>query len=157
MNTFKRNCPCGSGLSYPKCCGAYISHQQRPSTPEALMRSRYTAYTQVNLEYIAATMKSPAADHFDIEAAQAWASSVKWLGLEVIKTQHRANQGMVEFRAHYSIDGKKNILAEISQFHLEHGKWYYIDGRPPNQIKIKPNQLCPCGSNIKYKKCCKSG
>ena len=148
-----KHCPCGTGKSYIDCCGAFISNQKIPSTPEELMRSRYTAYTQVNLDYIIQTMKSPAADNFDAKDAQEWAIKASWIGLEVIKTKYDDNKGIVEFRAHYSIDGKKNVLHEISEFSFENGKWYYVDGRQPNK-KIGRNDTCPCGSNKKYKKCC---
>lgn len=39
----------------------FIPNQKILSTPEELMRSRYTAYNQVNIDYIARTMRSPAA------------------------------------------------------------------------------------------------
>jgi len=148
-----QHCPCGTGKSYADCCGVFISNQKLPLTPEALMRSRYTAYTRANIDYIIQTMKSPAADNFDVKDAEEWAKTVNWIGLDVIKTKYDANQGIVEFRAHYSLDGKKNILHEISEFRFENGKWYYVDGTIPNQ-KIGRNDPCPCGSNKKYKKCC---
>src|SRR5579872_6887463 len=71
------NCPCASGKTYLDCCGVFITHQKLPSTPKELMRSRYTAYYQVNTDYIARTMKSPAADHFDVKAAREWAKKIK--------------------------------------------------------------------------------
>nr|WP_316226808.1 SEC-C metal-binding domain-containing protein [Bradyrhizobium sp. SZCCHNS3052] len=39
-------CPCGSGLPYDRCCGPYLDGDDQPPTAEALMRSRYTAYTR---------------------------------------------------------------------------------------------------------------
>ena len=50
-------CPCGSGKPLSACCGPYLEGKEDPPTPEALMRSRYTAYTQGNLDYIEKTMK----------------------------------------------------------------------------------------------------
>ena len=69
-------CPCGTGKTYLDCCGIFISNQKIPSTPEELMRSRYTAYNQVNIDYIVHTMKSPAADNFDAETTQEWAKKI---------------------------------------------------------------------------------
>ena len=156
-----QNCPCGADRAYLDCCGIFISNQKIPSTPEELMRSRYTAYNQVNLDYIAQTMKSPAADNFHVDDAREWAKKVSWIGLEVIKTRHDFNKGIVEFRAHYYIDGKKSILHEISEFNFENGKWYYVNGTKPNKKfianavkKMGRNDICSCGSNKKYKKCC---
>src|SRR3990167_5308132 len=132
----KQLCPCGTGKGYLDCCGIFISNQKIPSTPEELMRSRYTAYNQVNVDYIVQTMRSPAADNFDAEDAREWANKVSWTGLEVIKTIHDFNKGIVEFRAHYYIDGKKNVLHEISEFNFEKGRWYYVNGTQPNKKLI---------------------
>ena len=37
-------CPCG-GASYASCCSRYIDSATPAPTAEALMRSRYSAYT----------------------------------------------------------------------------------------------------------------
>lgn len=156
-----RFCPCGTGKTYMDCCGLFISHQKIPSTPEELMRSRYTAYSLANIDYIIHTMKSPAADHFDAEEACEWAKKASWAGLDVIKTQYDDNKGLVEFRARYSLNGNENILHELSEFICENGKWYYVNGIQPTKKyiaraaeKIGRNDSCPCGSHKKYKKCC---
>ena len=47
-------CPCG-GPNLSTCCGPYIAGAAIPDTAEALMRSRYTAYTQRNEAYLRAT------------------------------------------------------------------------------------------------------
>jgi SEC-C motif domain protein len=151
-------CPCGTGKDYLDCCGIFISGQESASTPEKLMRSRYTAYTQVNIDYIVKTMKSPAADNFDSEAARTWTEKFNWTQLEIIKTINSATQGFVEFRAYYYLNDKRYVLHEISEFNFEDGKWYYINGKQLKNFdsieKIGRNDLCPCGSNKKYKKCC---
>jgi SEC-C motif-containing protein len=162
MKDFKNfNCPCGTGKAYIDCCGIFISNQKIPSNPEELMRSRYTAYSQNNIDYIAQTMRSPAADNFNAEDIREWAKKIIWTGLEIIKTSHDSHRGIVEFRAYYSLDDTKNVLHEISEFHFENGKWYYVNGmQPPKKIsasaveKIGRNGMCPCGSSKKYKKCC---
>jgi len=156
-----KNCPCGTEKNYFDCCGAFISNQKIPSTPEKLMRSRYTAYTQANIDYIANTMKSFAAENFDAEAARVWAKKIKWAGLDVVKTSHDSTKGMVEFFAHYYSNNKKHELHEISEFHFEEGRWFYVNGTQFNERvimqkerKIGRNDICPCGSHKKYKKCC---
>ncbi len=121
-------CPCGTGKEYFACCGIFLSEQKNPATPEELMRSRYTAYTQVDVDYLAKTMKSPSADHFDPETTKISAKKIKWVKLKVIKTSQNEAKGMVEFKAYYFIDGKKYVLHEVSEFHFEDGKWYYTDG-----------------------------
>ncbi len=154
-------CPCGTGKDYHDCCGMFISGLKSPPSPEALMRSRYTAYSQVNIDYIAKTMKSPAADNFDVAATRAWASKINWIQLTVIRATSDGSQGVVEFIAHYFLDKQKYTLHEISEFILENGQWYYVNGTQPNQRvssepvkKIGRNDICPCGSSKKFKKCC---
>lgn len=90
------------------------------------MRSRYTAYTQANVEYIARTMRERASEHFDIREARAWAKSVKWLRLEVLKSWTDGEAGFVEFRAYYSYRNQMQVMHELSEFRLEAGQWYYI-------------------------------
>lgn len=153
-------CPCGSELTYNDCCGLFISGKQSPSTPEQLMRSRYTAYTLGDIDYIARTMKSPAADNFDAQAAQAWATRVEWQQLEVVQSYFEGGKGFVEFFAHFYDNQKRHALHELSEFHLIDGAWYYVNGTSPKQRPrfVKPaagrNDACPCGSGKKYKKCC---
>lgn len=50
MVTNKINdCPCGSQIEYKSCCGVYHQGARVAPTPEALMRSRYTAYSLGNI------------------------------------------------------------------------------------------------------------
>lgn len=150
-NEDTKNCPCGTSNAYANCCGKFISQQQLPTTPEELMRSRYTAYTQANVDYIALTMKSPATDYFDKEEARNWAEKLSWIKLQIIRSTQDDNKGIVEFITFYSAGNKQATLHEISEFSRENGQWYYIKGTHP---KPGRNDQCPCGSNKKYKKCC---
>ena len=59
-------CPCGSKKNYADCCQPFIELKKIPETPEQLMRSRYTAYTQANMDYIVRTMRGKAAADFDL-------------------------------------------------------------------------------------------
>jgi SEC-C motif-containing protein len=90
------------------------------------MRSRYTAYTQANVDYIARTMRDRALVHFDHQEARTWARSVKWLRLEVLKSGVDGATGFVEFRAYYSYRNQMQVMHELSEFRLEAGQWYYI-------------------------------
>ncbi len=154
-------CPCGSEKNYVACCGRFIENKELPATPEELMRSRYTAYTLVNIPYIEETMTSPAIDDFPADEAREWAKRAKWLKLEIIDTTVAGDEGTVEFIAHYSEKNKKQRLHEISSFRREHNKWLYVDGQDPDAVKtirkaehIGRNDPCSCGSGKKYKKCC---
>lgn len=123
-----KKCPCGNDKSYEDCCGLFISGTQIPATPEELMRSRYTAYSKANIDYIISTMKSPAADNFDAVSARKWARSAHWLNLQVIQSRIEQQTGYVEFIATYLERHIKQQIHELSEFHLIDGRWYYITG-----------------------------
>ena len=123
-----KQCPCRSKKSFRECCSVYINGQALPATPEALMRSRYTAYSLANINYIMETMKGRAIENYDKEEAQTWAKRVRWLGLDVLNTKTDALKGWVEFIAHYSDQGIKQKIEEVSEFHFEDGRWFYVDG-----------------------------
>ena len=120
-------CPCGTGDSYEACCARWYSGDQHLAapTPEALMRSRYTAYTLGLVDYLLATWHAstrPAA----LESVD---PQVRWLGLEVRKTAMTdADHGTVEFVARSKLAGRAHRLRETSRFVREDGRWYYVDG-----------------------------
>jgi SEC-C motif-containing protein len=153
-----KQCPCGSNLSYSLCCDSYINGQDTPKTPEALMRSRYTAYTLADIDYIKKTMRGKSAIGFNEEEAKQWAQSVYWLELNLIKTIPHATDasiGYVEFAAKYLDKNVIRIIHEISEFHHIDDIWFYTDGKQiehPTQL-IGRNTVCPCGSKRKFKNC----
>ena len=48
-------CPCGSALACAECCARHIDGGIAAPSAEALMRSRYTAYTLGRDDYLLAT------------------------------------------------------------------------------------------------------
>lgn len=160
-NRIINRCPCGSNNAYLSCCGIYIEQHHLPTTPEQLMRSRYSAYTLANIDYIMKTMQGPAAQNFDPLSAKQWAEQAQWLKLEVLNAHidsRDSTKGFVEFKAYYFINNLQQCLHEVSEFHLQNGQWYYVDGKTTKQktqlTKINRNDPCICGSGKKYKKCC---
>lgn len=159
-----KKCPCGNEITYEQCCGKFIKGQEIAQTPSALMRSRYTAYATADIAYIIRTMKAPALDHFHADAEAASAKSPRWVKLRILNTAVEGDHGTVTFQAYY-IDktdaNKVRVLHEISQFRRDQGIWYYIDGTFPNDgpevIHLQRNDLCVCGSQKKFKKCCGNG
>jgi SEC-C motif-containing protein len=158
------SCPCGSNKNYQECCGQYISGKNAAPTPEALMRSRYSAFTQANIDYITATMKGVVATDFDPISAKAWAQQAQWQRLEVLNAPlvvAESHKGFVEFMAFYQLNGRDQTIHEVSEFHLEKGQWYYVDGKSiaprsksSNNQQVGRNDPCSCGSGKKFKKCC---
>jgi SEC-C motif-containing protein len=119
-------CPCGSGKEFPACCGCYLVGAKFAPTAEALMRSRYTAYTLLREDYLLQTWHPstrPAALNLAADTA------TKWLGLEIKRhEQQDAEHALVEFVARYKILGRAHRLHEVSRFVREHGLWLYVDG-----------------------------
>ena len=149
-----QKCPCGSGKEYSVCCGPLLDDHQAAATPEALMRSRYTAYVKQDVDYIMHTMAGPAKRKGSEDRVQDRAEQIEWLGLEILKVLPVTSKdkiGFVEFIARFRINGKDQFMHEISEFHKEHDKWFYFDGKHPQPGRNDP---CPCGSGKKYKKCC---
>lgn len=147
------NCPCCSGLQYSLCCGRYLSGEQFPASPEALMRSRYTAYYQQNADYLLATWHR---SHRSSQLRQALSESfsdTQWQGLRIIACEAGANdnEAYVTFWARYIEKDRSDAIHERSRFVREDQRWYYIDGTAP---QVGRNDRCPCGSEKKYKKCC---
>jgi SEC-C motif-containing protein len=118
-------CPCGSDKQYTDCCGRYIEGKEIPSTAEILMRSRYSAYTLSNEEYLLSTW------HASTRPQQLGLSDdahEKWLGLQVRRhEQQDADHAVVEFVARYKIGGRAHRLHEVSRFVREGERSFYVD------------------------------
>lgn len=123
-------CPCGYPKSFQNCCEPYIRGEKRPKTPEALMRSRYSAYTKSNIAYIESTMCGLAKEGFDPDEARQWAEKAEWLGLNVLH-RSKVNHGAatVEFIARFRFQGNDQAIHENSEFNLIKGRWYYVSGK----------------------------
>ena len=118
-------CPCDSGSTYADCCGnwhAGLLQGLHAPTPEALMRSRYSAYVLGLIDYLLATWH-PATAPGELELPP-----LKWLGLEVCLAQATAQAGVVEFVARCRENGRAQRMHETSRFVREQGRWYYVDG-----------------------------
>ncbi len=79
MDTKRTRCPCSSNKNYADCCGRYLNGGEVAPNAEALMRSRYTAYTLGRGDYLLATWHNstrPASLELGSEPRS------KWLGLE---------------------------------------------------------------------------
>ncbi|MEM7141158.1 MAG: YchJ family metal-binding protein, partial [Actinomycetota bacterium] len=90
-------CPCGSP-SFVACCGPILAGADAP-TAEALMRSRYTAFSRSDAAYLAhswAPEQRPATIHLDRRR--------EWTGLEIVDVvagRQLDATGIVEFVASY--------------------------------------------------------
>lgn len=172
------SCPCGSTLTLEKCCKPFIQDKTLPETAEQLMRSRYTAYTLHEVDYLKETLSPESREDFDEKATRDWATKTKWKKLSILSTKKGLasdQKGTVEFCAQFEYDGQDLQLHEISEFKKDKsGRWFYVDGeahthpaqenveeahkKPETFVrstqKIGRNDPCPCGSGNKFKKCC---
>jgi SEC-C motif-containing protein len=80
----KEQCPCGNERSYKNCCGPIIEGKLSAQTAEELMRSRYTAFTLANGDYLMNSHHADTRNPKDQKSIEKWAKSVNWLKLEVL-------------------------------------------------------------------------
>lgn len=138
-------CPCRTlepqGATYTQCCGVWHIgwlQGEHATTPEQLMRSRYSAYAMAVpgnpngvqlLHYLQGTW------HVSTAPGDLELSPTQWLGLQVLHAQHTAQAGVVEFVARYKVNGKAHAMHEISRFTLQEAsagqpaRWLYLDGQ----------------------------
>lgn len=123
-------CPCGTGKNLEDCCQPLIDGEQMADSPEALMRSRYTAFSLQKMDYVVETTDPQARAEMDLKANEEWARTSKFLKLEVISSSNEGNKGTVEFKAWFKVgDGEEQLHHEISKFRKQAGVWYFRDGR----------------------------
>ncbi|MFD4630463.1 YchJ family protein [Streptomyces sp. NPDC058284] len=119
-------CPCGHPETYERCCGRLHRGEAAATTPEELMRSRYSAFAVRDESYLLRTWHPrtrPPRVEFD--------PALRWTGLEIGATSEGTafhTTGTVTFRARYTDGGRPDSLHEKSRFERLDGAWVYVDG-----------------------------
>ncbi|MFD2166894.1 YchJ family protein [Thalassotalea euphylliae] len=150
-------CPCCSGNAYQNCCLPFISGDSVPDTPEQLMRSRFSAYASAEAKYIIDTYSIEQRAAHTLDDISAWAEENKWIKLIIHSTDYLSAPSTVEFSAFYINQGNLIEMRECSNFVKQQGSWRYQDGdiiKHDIIQKLARNDVCPCNSGKKYKKCC---
>ncbi len=157
-------CPCGSDRIYSDCCEPLITGSLAAPTAEALMRARYSAFVKGKVPFIFETTHPDQRSHYSKQEIEAWSRNSQWQGLTIIATEEGGPEdeaGIVEFVAAYAEQGRPVRHHEIAQFRRLEGLWYFYDAQTPpsrpvvrDRPKVGRNEPCPCGSGLKYKKCC---
>jgi len=127
----QNKCPCGSGLSYSACCEPIISGKKDAETAQKLMRSRYTAFTQANVDYLMRSHSAKTRPVKERKNIETWTKSVVWMGLTILNNENGETNdetGYVEFKAIYLENGNPQQIHEKSFFQRENGKWLYVSG-----------------------------
>ncbi|MFG6160049.1 YchJ family protein [Halomonas sp. 1390] len=149
-------CPCGSDRPLSECCGRYHRGEPAPS-PEALMRSRYSAFAFDLTDYLLGTWHSSTRP-----SNLTGDDATRWRRLEILDHDAQDDRGQVHFRATFQEGRRWGVLEERSRFVRERmgdeQRWVYLDGEP-TVTRFKPgrNDACPCGSGRKFKACCGLG
>lgn len=153
------NCTCGSNISFEKCCGP-ILNGELALTAEALMRSRYSAFVHRKLDHVGRTNAPEIAGDFNRAEAERLAEECEWRGLQILHVKETGDTAQIEFVIKFNRDSQEMPQAELASFRRENGQWLYESGQinlQQNQrivTKVGRNDLCPCGSGKKAKKCC---
>ncbi len=121
-------CPCGLQAAYEACCGRFHAgplHLLAPD-PQALMRSRYSAFVKDVRAYLLDTWH-PSKRPPLIEAPE---PGLTWLGLDVKRALVTGeHEGLVEFVARSKLGGRAHRLHEVSLFVREDGRWFYLSAQ----------------------------
>lgn len=157
-------CPCGSNLPFTDCCEPVIKGVRPALTAEQLMRSRYSAYVKKQIEYLRTSLHPDHRDDFDEKNTRQWAESSEWHGMEIVETKGGGEddtEGQVEFVVSFTQNGTRMKHHELGNFRKVDGIWYFETGdtvAPKPVVRTAPkvgrNDPCPCGSGLKFKKCC---
>ena len=121
-------CACDSNKNFTDCCGCYIEGNTPAPSAQALMRSRYVAYTLGCEDYLLVTWH-PSTRPATLNTADK--IETKWLGLEVLRHEYNLQEpdcALVEFVARYKVGGRAYRLHELSRFVREGEQWFYVDG-----------------------------
>ncbi len=127
----KNLCVCGSEKAAENCCLPILAGKRKAETALELMRSRFTAFTVANGDYLNSSHHPETRPVKEKKSIEDWAKSVQWIGLVILGTDFGEapdNAGYVEFRAVYIEDGKLAEIHEKSYFRKEDGEWFYHSG-----------------------------
>ncbi|APG66407.1 Sec-C motif domain protein [Tenacibaculum todarodis] len=116
------NCPCNPHKTYKNCCQKAHLNIKSVTTPEALMRSRYSAFVLANIDYLQKSHHSKTRpSKLENKEILAWTKSVEWVKLDVLNS----TENSVEFKAYFYENGSLNVIHEHSFFEKENNHWVY--------------------------------
>ncbi len=82
-----KKCPCGSNKDFSQCCEPIIENKKDAATAEELMRSRYTAFTFANIDYLMKSHHSSTRPVNEKREIKEWSQSVTWVNLSISSTE----------------------------------------------------------------------
>lgn len=102
-----------------------IEGKKEASTPEQLIRARYTAFALKKFLFLRDTTAPEAAREKDFIENEKWANRVEFIDLKIIKSSQQDLQGQVEFKVYFNDSKTVYCHHEISQFRKIQNLWYY--------------------------------
>jgi SEC-C motif-containing protein len=149
-----KRCYCGKELAFANCCHPYHLGALAPS-PEALMRSRFSAFATANVDYIIKTQAPELSQNINPENFKQELLTQKWVKLTILETTDKS----VSFEASMLYNDILYTMKECSEFEQKRGAWIYSKAlsHESTEHKMSRNESCPCGSGKKYKQCCQKG
>jgi SEC-C motif-containing protein len=137
---------------------------KKAKTAVELMRARYSAYVNVQTDFLLESLHPDRRASHDSKETRDWAAKSKWDRLEILNTEKGGegdDTGTVEFIAYYTVKNDRTRHHELATFVKIEDEWFFDDGVgvTPKQFvrpepKIGRNDPCACGSGKKFKKCC---
>jgi len=115
-------CPCNPSKLYINCCKKAHQNIHSVTTPEILMRSRYSAFVMANIDYLQKSHHSSTRpSNFEKKEILTWTKSVEWIKLDVLEV----TENTVEFKAFFYENNSLNVIHENSFFEKENNHWVY--------------------------------
>ena len=145
-------CPCGKIETYQSCCQPLHQGEKKADSAEQLMRSRYSAFSKGQIDYLLATHHPSRRNEVDLVSLQKTLENCQWLKLEILAVEASDNNGFVEFVAYFK-EKAFGALRERSRFKKADGQWFYLDGEQKKPDFPGRNDPCWCDSGKKSKKC----
>ncbi|NVK23303.1 MAG: SEC-C domain-containing protein [Gammaproteobacteria bacterium] len=147
----KSLCLCGSNKLFEQCCDPFLKGEKHCETAEQLMRSRYCAFALNQPDYLLFTSSTSLKSSLTKSDLQQTIGVFDFLKLDVTS----AEQNSVAFCALMLAGNELHTLKEVSTFVKQDDLWKYESGVLEEQpiIKLSRNDMCPCGSGKKFKKC----
>jgi len=133
------------------------------------MRSRYSAFVAGDVDWIMDSHHPDTVSEIDREEVETWSKQSDWLGLTIRETTDGGaedEEGIVDFRARYRLNGQEVNHVERARFLRADGDWRFHSVAAEEEVEsieltpvtpkstVGRNDPCPCGSGKKFKKCC---
>lgn len=169
-------CPCGSKLKYGVCCKPFHKDAAKTHDPISLIRSRYSAYSLENLDYVIGTTAASSPDYLAyIESPigarngrKKWVRDVKknmidsfaYVRMEIDGVEHNAedsSRAVVSYR-HLAIKKSDNVMYPILEKAYvvkTNGVWKYERGevmRPDAEEGQRMMEEWPLLAGLELKK-----